>query len=496
MGINAFNQPLAKVANEQIRSVTKADGPYNFIRACRQIYSSGPDILPISDLPEMNPNNAKLNKLYLSEDGSYVARTPKGEVQQASLADKKSIRFKNFNDPTFRKRVLKETAALGHTNPTRGIVAFWDATVISMARELKSAYKIPIQVFSRDFATKLISNRIRYANFFRAILAAAIIAPLDVGIISPLERYKTWLLSQSQKVTFKGYLKQIKEQQGKHLSPEAKLLGVFQELYRGTLVTMGKQFLMNLSLLGALPLANQVMEPYKKDHPKSAMVGASALAGIASAFVGAPLDALKTLTQQQTGKNEKLKVLLDRVLASPAGWRGLFAGLPAKFVLIAMGYGLNGLFLNIFSSLRDPHKPEASPSKSNTIINPMDELTRKLSQLSIDSIQDEEIKAQKIEEFLQALGPEILVQLQEMIQLSPEELEKRFGKDLEHNLDEFIHYLEMHQSNTHDGEDNMEISPMIKPVIFTQTPKDSNIEKMEVEEPENTFNKVNRLGRK
>lgn len=315
-------QPIAKIANEQQKSVTKPNGPYNFVRAAQQIYS------------------------------------------------------------------------------VRGLIGFFDGTVPSASRELlKSSYKGILQVGAKDFSKSLIPDTCYGANFIKGAISGTIVGLLDPIIIAPVERYKTFKLSQDKSGNFVTYIQGISAEQPKNISLNQRISGIGQELYRGTGVTMAKQTLMNVAFFTTKGWADAFVKPYENDYAALSMAFSSIAPGLGAALVGAPLDVAKTLKQKQTGKNVSTKELLKLVLAQ-SGWKGLFAGTPARFALITFGYGLNGLFLNLFDKYRsqktEPSKvseltkqfEKLSVKSESNLDNPELEWVNKLQQLSVSELED------------------------------------------------------------------------------------------------------------
>lgn len=234
-----------------------------------------------------------------------------------------------------------------HATPNKGAAAFWDASVASANRMfVQSLYKGPLQVFAGDFSKKMIPEQTLGLHFFRGLVAGSVVGITDPMLLGPIERYKTWkLLQQGKSENFIGYIKNICKQQNNNLH------GVLKELYRGLGVTVVKQTMMNGTLFITKGLATDFVKPYEKEHPFASMAFSSIMPGMAAAGVGAPTDLLKSLIQQHTGKNLTVKELFQATIKK-SGWKGLFTGLPAKFVLIASGYTVNALFLNLFDKYR------------------------------------------------------------------------------------------------------------------------------------------------
>lgn len=256
-------------------------------------------------------------------------------VQQASVMKEE----KPLNFVQAAKRVA--------STPGKGMAAFWDASVASANRMfVQSLYKGPLQVFAGDISKKMVPENISGLHFFRGLIAGSFVGVTDPMILGPLERYKTWkLLQEGKSENFIGYIKSICKQQNNNLS------GVIKELYRGVGVTIVKQSMMNGTLFITKGFATDFVKPHEKKHPIASMAFSSIIPGMAAAGVGAPTDLIKSLIQQHTGKNLTVKELFEATIKK-SGWKGLFTGLPAKFVLIASGYTVNALFLNLFEKYR------------------------------------------------------------------------------------------------------------------------------------------------
>lgn len=80
---------------------------------------NGYELCLMPDLLNRDHNKAKKGKLYLSNDGKYVVRDPKGIVQQDTLPKDSGIDMKNLeiklSAPIFQKSVLEITSKRGHT---------------------------------------------------------------------------------------------------------------------------------------------------------------------------------------------------------------------------------------------------------------------------------------------------------------------------------------------------------------------------------------------
>ncbi|MGD9591495.1 MAG: MC/SLC25 family protein, partial [Candidatus Berkiella sp.] len=209
----------------------------------------------------------------------------------------------------------------------------------------------------------------------------------DPTIAGPVERYKTLRLAQDGNIKFFGFLKQIYSQQN-HNSLPRYFAGFTSELYRGLPVTVAKKTLMNVAFFSVKPWADFIAKPYKQDYPLMSVAFTSLAPAIGAAAVGAPLDVVKTLTQHQTGATKGIIPLL-RLVVQNTGFRGLFAGVGARFGLITFGYSLNGLFLNLFEQNRQ--HPTAPPSTQATHHSPneVEDLTERLGSLSIDTKVDD-----------------------------------------------------------------------------------------------------------
>jgi hypothetical protein len=284
-----------------------------------------------------------------------------------------------------QKSAAKQTGQLNFLQATKQIIAvrglkgFFDGTVASMSREgFKTSYKGLLQVSANDLSKSLISDSSSAAYLLRGIIAGGFVGVLDPSIAAPIERYKTFKVSQDANGNLWNFLTAIKNQQ-RHETTVGKTSGVIRELYRGLGVTIAKQTAMNIAFFSTKAWADGAMKPYKNDYPVMSMAFASIIAGSGAALVGAPLDVAKTLKQQQTGKDIATIKLLKQVLAQ-SGFKGLFAGVPARFALITFGYGLNGLFLNIFDKLRTEKSLPASESTKNDEVEAM---TKQFEQLSV-----------------------------------------------------------------------------------------------------------------
>ena len=256
-----------------------------------------------------------------------------------------------------QKSVAKKTGqlnfiqAIRQVHAIRGFKGFFDGSVASMSREgFKTSYKGILQVSANDFSTHMVQEGQQGAFLLKGIISGGLVGVLDPTIAAPIERYKTFKISQDTSGNILDFLKDIKNQQGVKTGYD-HTFGVIQELYRGLGVTIAKQTLMNVAFFTTKAFVDPMAKPYKNDYPLMSIAFTSLSAGAGAALVGAPLDVVKTLKQQNTGNKTSTKKLLTLVV-SQSGFKGLFAGVPARFALITFGYGLNGLFLNLFEMAR------------------------------------------------------------------------------------------------------------------------------------------------
>lgn len=301
-------------------------------------------------------------------------------VQQASVI--KEDKPLNFVQAT--KRIA--------STPGKGITAFWDASVASANRMfVQSLYKGPLQIGASDLSKKIIPNHVPGLHIFRGLLAGFIVGVTDPMLLGPLERYKTWkLLQQGKSENFIGYLRTIRKQQNNDLQ------GVLKELYRGVGVTVLKQSMMNGTLFISKGFATDFVKPYEKDHPITSMAFSSIAPGMAAAAVGAPADFIKTLMQQHTGGKTLTVKELFQATIKKSGWKGLFTGLPAKFILISSGYAFNALFLNLFDKYRNADKNSKNqPPSPQSVKESAAELMEQMRQNSPHiSSEDEKMLAE------------------------------------------------------------------------------------------------------
>ena len=265
--------------------------------------------------------------------------------------------------------------AIQRIHAVRGTKGFVDGSGASMSREaFKTSYKGVLQVAGNDLKG-YVPEGIYGEYFLKGAIAGSFVGVIDSTIAAPVERYKTFKIGQDVNANLRGFLKAIKQQTQTNTSPKMSFV---QEVYRGLAVTIAKQTLMNVAFFTTKSWVDVAVKPYQNDYPVMSLAVASITAGTGAAIVGAPLDVAKTLKQQQTGKNIPTKQLLALVLAQ-SGWKGLVAGVPARFLLINFGYGLNGLFLNVFSKIR--------PTK---IEDKIENLSDQLGKLSISPSSTEQ----------------------------------------------------------------------------------------------------------
>jgi hypothetical protein len=255
----------------------------------------------------------------------------------------------------------------------RGLKGLYDGTVSSATREgFKTSYKGILQISANQLATDFIEDPSRY--LLKGSMAGFFVGVLDPIIAGPVERYKTYKITHEVDTNIIAFLKQI------HREQRGLLSMIIAELYRGLGITIVKQSAMNSAFFITKHWADNKVEPYQASHPAGAMAAASIAAGIGAAVAGAPMDVIKTLTQQHTADPVAVLSLL-RTVWQRAGLKGLIAGLPARFALISIGYGMNGFFLNLFAKANKSPKPK----KDNKSINDMllNDLTNKMESITL-----------------------------------------------------------------------------------------------------------------
>ncbi len=262
----------------------------------------------------------------------------------------------------------------------RGWRGFYAGTAASMTREgIKSSYKGPLQLIANDLAISLIPSSMFGSYFSRGIIAGVFVGLTEPFIGGIFERYKTFCITQESKTNFFTFVTRVyRQQQHEHFM--VKISGFINEMYRGLGVTMGKQTLMNVAFFTTKPWADNAVKPYKREHPVLSVTLASLAPGISAALVGAPLDVFKTLIQCQMGETKSVTDLLKSVLKQ-SGWRGLLAGVPARFVLISTGYGVTAGCLNFFESLRSASTRSSAEQTAPSV----ECLAAKLNNLSLNS---------------------------------------------------------------------------------------------------------------
>lgn len=264
---------------------------------------------------------------------------------------------------------------------TRGLLGFYDGTLVSMAREgFKGTYKGPLQFIANDFSRQFIPVDYHWSALWRGMVAGSMVGFLDSLFAGLLERYKVYRITQNEPGNFHRFCLTVYSQQtGGSCLP--RLNGFVQEMYRGLGVTIAKQTVMNVAFFTTKSWVDKTSQPYQSHYPASSMVLNALVPGISAALVGAPLDAIKTLSQHNTGKKKLFKLLTSIVKTS--GWTGLFAGIQSRFGLITVGYSLNAGFLTWFERIRS--KP-VSLSQKNAEPD-ISALTERFNALSIHKLK-------------------------------------------------------------------------------------------------------------
>lgn len=113
-----FASNLLQVINEQNKTIRQQLNSLKQINKKAYDEINGYDLVLISDLRDNNVINAEPYKLYLSNDGKYIARDLNGKVHQSSLpknlVDLTDLDEK-LNNPEFKSKVLDYTSKEGHT---------------------------------------------------------------------------------------------------------------------------------------------------------------------------------------------------------------------------------------------------------------------------------------------------------------------------------------------------------------------------------------------
>lgn len=116
-----FVSNLYQVINEQYKVVCQQLNSLKQTDKKRYDEINGYDLVLMSDLRDNNSINAEPYKLYLSEDGNYIARDLAGKVHQSALpkdiGDLNNLELK-LNNPEFesvKAKILDYTSKQGHT---------------------------------------------------------------------------------------------------------------------------------------------------------------------------------------------------------------------------------------------------------------------------------------------------------------------------------------------------------------------------------------------
>ncbi len=116
-----FVSNLVQVFNEQYKVVNQQLNSLKQTKKKEYDEINGYDLVLMSDLRDKNSNHAEPYKLYLSEDGNYIARDLAGKVHQSALpkdiGDLNNLELK-LNNPEFesvKAKILDYTSKQGHT---------------------------------------------------------------------------------------------------------------------------------------------------------------------------------------------------------------------------------------------------------------------------------------------------------------------------------------------------------------------------------------------
>lgn len=182
----------------------------------------------------------------------------------------------------------------------------------------KQAYRWPMMIFLPGIYEGLFPDD----SYKRKIATGLTIANLEVGIISPLERLKVWLMTSTR----------IEKRQI-HLFATENKGSVTRAFFKGSSATLLKQNVSWVSFLTADEFFKKQMQAWLNVQELSAIDGVivGASVGIVNTAVTMPLDCVKTVLQQRAGGGRGvLSVAAD--IATQYGIRGFYAGWQPRIV--------------------------------------------------------------------------------------------------------------------------------------------------------------------
>jgi hypothetical protein len=208
----------------------------------------------------------------------------------------------------------------------KGWRGFYSGAVPNVMRVmLKQAYRYPL----------MIALPMMFAYMMSSVLAISIatgltIAIIEVWIVTPLERFKVWLMTYQR---FSGggrsFIKEVRR-------------NVWHTLYKGLKVTMLRQV---VSWLTFLIVHDQLMVWVKSDLGSVShlslymLLGVSIIEGAINTAAIMPFDCVKTHQQKMNSTENESFVLKLRWVYHHYGVRGLYVGWQARMVQYMVNSG-------------------------------------------------------------------------------------------------------------------------------------------------------------
>ena len=222
----------------------------------------------------------------------------------------------------------------------KGWLGFYSGAIPNVMRVmLKQAYRYPLMI-----ALPVVFGTITPSVTYISIATGLSIALLEVWVITPLERFKIWLMTcQNSSFGIKAFFKAIRND-------------VVHSLYRGLKITAIRQI---VSWITFLVVHDQLMvwvEAYNGSVLNVSfmvLLGVSLIEGAINTAVVQPLDCIKTNQQKiKSSKCDNIGVILEHIY-NGYGIRGLYVGWEARM----LQYMINSAFtVAILEALKEGYK--------------------------------------------------------------------------------------------------------------------------------------------
>eukprot|EP00750_Incisomonas_marina_P030732 INCI7645.1.p1 GENE.INCI7645.1~~INCI7645.1.p1 ORF type:complete len:334 (+),score=57.64 INCI7645.1:101-1102(+) len=158
-------------------------------------------------------------------------------------------------------------------------------------------------------------------TFLERLLAGGTAGALAITVFNPTEVIKTQIMTHEGKQTMRGVMKRVFQRDG------------ISGFWAGLSPNIARTFLVNAAELGTYDEAKQLLIPHVGDN-FLAFLGASAIAGLASAVVSTPSDVVKTRMMNSAGGTRAYSSMFAGVvdIARHEGPLALYKGFAPIFV--------------------------------------------------------------------------------------------------------------------------------------------------------------------